>query len=72
MKVLPVSFNFTSRNASPNLESQFFYTAREFKPAGKRVENFNMFAGVLAILAVGVTLLNIGIVKKAPKRVFVV
>ncbi len=72
MKILPVSFSFNSKNASANLEHQFFYTVREFKPVRKNIENFNLFAGMLALIAVGITLFNIGKAGIPLKKVFVV
>lgn len=72
MKILPVSFSLNSKGANVNLEHQFLYTAREFKPNTKFAENFSMFAGSAALFAVIITLINLGINKKPPKHVFVV
>ena len=72
MKILAVSLSFSSKNVSTNFEHHFFYTAREFKPARKKTENFNIVLGALALLAVSVALLNIGVGKRIPKKVFVV
>lgn len=72
MKILPVSFSFNSKGANVNLEHQFLYTARELRPNQKFAENFSMFAGSMALFAVIITLLNLGINKKTPKKVFVV
>lgn len=72
MKILPVSFSFNSKGVNTNLEHQFLYTAREFRPNQKFVENFNMFAASAALFAVIITLLNLGINKKIPKKVFVI
>lgn len=72
MKILPVSFSFSSKNVYPDFEHHFLYTTREFKPNKKRVENFNMWLGLAALVAVGITILNIGANKKAPKNIFMV
>ncbi len=72
MRILPVSFSFNSKGANVNLEHQFLYTAKELRPNQKFAENFSMFAGSMALFAVIITLLNLGINKKTPKKVFVV
>lgn len=72
MKILPVSFSLNSKGANVNLEHQFLYTTREFKPNSKFTENFSMLAGSMALFAVIITLINLGVNKKTPKHVFVV
>ena len=72
MKILPVSFSLNSKGANINLEHQFLYTAKELRPNQKFAENFSMFAGSIALFAVIMTLINLGVNKKPPKHVFVV
>lgn len=71
MKILPVSFSLSSKGMNANVEHPFLYTAKEFRP-NKHIENFNIYAGILALVAVGITLFNIGVNKKPTKNVFMV
>lgn len=63
MKILPVSFSFKSTKTYTNIEHPFLYTSK-VKRKTPPLEHFTIATGVLAFLAVAVTLINVGKGKK--------
>lgn len=72
MRIIPVSFSNNKACVNHNFEQNFWYTRRSPKPKANTFEYFSIATGSLALMAVLVTLFNLGSKKPVLKNIFVV